>query len=99
MINHVVLFKLKDYPQNKKVEIIAELKEKLLTLKGKIEELKHIEVGENYEIEAKSYDMALITHFENIDDLDVYRVHPEHLKVVKRIGETTVARAAVDYEF
>ncbi len=99
MINHVVLFKLKDYPEKEKVVIIAELKEKLLALKGKIAELKHIEVGENYEINAKSYDLALLTHFENIEDLDVYRVHPEHLKVVERISATTVARAAVDFKF
>lgn len=99
MINHVVLFKLKDYPAKEKTEIIAELKAMLLGLKDKIAELKYIEVGENYELDSKSYDMALLTHFESVEDLDVYRVHPEHLKVVKRIGETTEARAAVDFNF
>ena len=44
-------------------------------------------------------DICLISHFENMEDLDVYRVHPEHMKVVKLVGETTVSRAAVDYEF
>lgn len=99
MINHVVLFKLKEYPNDEKVKIIAELKEKLLALKGKIAELKHIEVGENYELDSKSYDLALLSHFNNVADLDAYRVHPEHKKVVARIGETTVARAAVDFNF
>ncbi|MDX8341021.1 Dabb family protein [Draconibacterium sp. IB214405] len=99
MINHVVLFKLKDYPAEEKTEIIAELKAMLLGLKGKIAELKHIEVGENYELDSKSFDLALITHFESVEDLDVYRVHPEHMKVVKRVGETTEARAAVDFNF
>lgn len=99
MINHVVLFKVKEYPSEEKTEIIAELKAMLLDLKDKIAELKHIEVGENYELNSKSYDIALISHFDSIEDLDAYRVHPEHLKVVKRVGETTEARAAVDFNF
>ena len=99
MINHVVLFKLKQYPAEEKSKILAELKTSLLALKGKISELKYIEVGENYELDSKSYDLALLTHFETIADLDVYRVHPEHMKVVKFVGEVTEARAAVDFKF
>lgn len=99
MINHVVLFKLKDYPENEKVKVIAELKKMLEGLKNKISEIKYMEVGTNYELQAKSYDIALLSHFENVEDLDKYRVHPEHLKVVERIKETTIERAAVDYSF
>lgn len=99
MINHVVLFKLNSYSKQEKLAVITELKTALEGLKEKIEEVKHLEVGVNYELDAKSYDLVLISHFESLEDLDRYRVHPEHLKVVKRIGETTSARAAVDYEF
>ena len=99
MINHVVLFKLKDYPQQEKEIVVAELKAMLEGLKQKIDEVKFLEVGVNYELESKSYDLALISHFDSIDDLDKYRVHPEHQKVVNRIGETTVSRAAVDFNF
>jgi len=99
MINHLVLFKVNEYPVEKKAEIITELKGLLYGLKDKIQEVKHIEVGLNYEPDAKSYDIALISHFDSIEDLDKYRIHPEHLKVVARIGETTSQRAAVDFEF
>ena len=68
-------------------------------LKDKIAEVKFIEVGLNFEMDAKSHDICLLSHFETMEDLDKYRVHPEHLKVVKRIGETTISRAAVDYIF
>ncbi len=97
MINHIVLFKLKDYPKEEKAQITAELKEMLESLQKKIFEVKFIEVGVNYELESKSYDLALISHFESVNDLDAYRVHPEHLKVVERVNETTAERAAVDY--
>lgn len=99
MINHVVLFKLKDFPAGEKEKVLTELKLLLEGLKDKISEVKYLEVGLNYEVDSKSHDIALISHFESIEDLDKYRIHPEHLKVVARFGETTVTRAAVDYEF
>ena len=40
MINHVVLFKLKDYSEAEKPMVIAEMKSLLEGLKGKIEELR-----------------------------------------------------------
>lgn len=99
MINHVVLFKLKGYPEAEKVAVLRKIKEALESLKDKIEQIKYLEVGLNYELNAKSYDVCLISHFESLADLDVYRVHPEHLKVVELVQETTVERAAVDFEF
>lgn len=99
MINHVVLFKLKDFPSDKKKEVLTELKLLLEGLKEKIQEVKFIEVGLNYDLNASSHDICLLSHFETFEDLDTYRVHPEHLKVVERIKETTVSRAAVDYLF
>jgi hypothetical protein len=99
MINHVVLFKLKNFPAGEKEEVLAELKSLLEGLKDTIKEAKFIEVGLNYEVDSKSHDICLLSHFETIEDLDKYRVHPEHLKVVARIGETCESRAAVDYIF
>jgi len=100
MINHVVLFKLKKYAsESEKQDIIGSIEDGLLGLKEKITELKHIEVGVNYELAAKSYDICLITHFENIQDLDAYRIHPEHLIIAELIGQHAVERAAVDFEF
>lgn len=100
MISHVVLFKLKEFPSpEEKKEVLNQFEAKLLALKGFIPELKHIEVGKHYLIDSPSYDLSLITHFDSIADLDVYRVHPEHLKVVEFVQEVTTERAAVDYEF
>jgi hypothetical protein len=99
MINHVVLFKLKEYPEEEKKLVREKIKSALEALKDKIQELQHLEVGLNYQLNAKSYDICLITHFESIADLDVYRVHPDHLAVFDLIKETTIERAAVDFRF
>jgi hypothetical protein len=93
MINHVVFFKLKD----KSAESIEKAKSTLMSMKGKILDLKHIEVGIDIVHTAESYDIALLTSFDNIEGLDAYRIHPEHLKVreyMLSVGEFVV----VDYE-
>ncbi len=100
MINHVVLFKLKKYnSESEKQDVIGSIEDALLDLSDKISELKYIEVGVNYELTSKSYDICLITHFETVDELDAYRVHPDHLKVGELIQQHVVERAAVDFEF
>lgn len=100
MINHVVLFKLKAFDTVlEKQNALDQFEAKLLELKKHIPELNYIEVGKHYSIDSPSYDLCLITHFDSIADLDVYRVHPEHVKVTDFVKQITVDRAAVDYEF
>jgi len=99
MINHVVLFKLNDFPEGEKQVVREKIKSLLEGLKGKISELKYIEVGLNIGSNTQGYDICLITHFENKAALDAYAIHPEHLKVVDYIRASTAARAAVDYSF
>jgi len=100
MINHVVLFKLKEFEsEDLKGVVRSKIEKALLALKDKIGEIKYMQVGENYELITASHDLCLITHFESIEDLEIYRVHPEHLKVIELIKANTVAKAAVDFEF
>jgi hypothetical protein len=100
MINHIVLFKLKKYDSElEKQNMIESIEDALLGLKSKISELIYIEVGINYELNAKSYDICLISHFANIQALDAYRTHPEHLIVADLIAKHAVERASVDFEF
>lgn len=100
MISHVVLFKLKKFDsESVKQNVISSIEDALLGLSGKIDELNFIEVGVNYELASKSYDICLITHFETVENLDAYRIHPEHLKVAELTGQHVVERAAVDFEF
>lgn len=99
MINHVVLFKLKDFPKEEKQVVRGKIKSMLEGLEGKIDELKYIEVGLNVDAQTSDYDICLMTHFESREDLKAYAVHPEHMKVVDYIRASTAARAAVDYSF
>ncbi|MDC1105595.1 Dabb family protein [Prolixibacteraceae bacterium] len=100
MINHTVLFKVKDFqqPEDKKAAL-EEVKAALMGLDGKIEQLKYIEVQLHHSLESDSFDIALITHFETLVDVDIYQEHPLHQDVVKVVKQYAVGRACVDFEF
>ncbi len=98
MFNHIVLFKLKDFQDEaQKSQVRSQITGSLIELKGKIAELKQIEVGENFELNAASFDISLITRFDSAEGFEVYRDHPEHLKVVELVRANTVDRTVVDY--
>jgi len=100
MINHIVLFKLNEFEnEDLKAVVRNKITHALLALKDKIEVLKFIQVGQNFELMSPSYDIGLITHFDTLSDLEVYRIHPEHLKVVELIKSNTNGRAVIDFEF
>ncbi|MGG1520225.1 Dabb family protein [Paenibacillus oryzisoli] len=74
MLTHVVFFKLKD----RSPEAIEATKAVLTNMEGKIPVLKSIEVGTDVLHSERSYDIALITRFDSLDDLKVYDKHPIH---------------------
>ncbi|MCL1822408.1 MAG: Dabb family protein [Prolixibacteraceae bacterium] len=99
MINHIVLFKLKPFSADEKVEILNELKFKIEELNNVISKLVSLEVGLNHESFPGNYDLALIARFDSFENLDAYQSHPAHQKVLTRIKEVIEAREAVDFEY
>jgi len=100
MIKHIVIFKLKDSANGNSIADNAEeLKIQLLRLKNKIKEILEIEVGiKSVKASDTNYDLILTTKFDGFDELDIYRVHPEHVKVVQFVSEISNERVAIDYD-
>lgn len=94
MIKHIVFWQIKD--ELEKQIVMPKMKEMLLSLVGKIDGLKSMEVGFNYN--GGEYDIALYSVFENKEALAVYANHPDHLVVKKYVHEVIKGRTAVDYE-
>jgi hypothetical protein len=80
-----------------KDEIYEQIKEKVLSLKEFIPEIKHIEVGRNITASINAYDVVLYSEFDSKEDLDTYLVHPEHVKVADFIKTVISDRKVVDY--
>ena len=94
MIVHIVMFKFKE---ENKVSNIKKVEVELKGLLNKIDELKMIEVGVNFNQSERAFDLSLYSTFETKDDLKAYAVHPEHLKVVELIKSVTTESKVVDY--
>lgn len=94
MITHIVFFKLKDNSKEK----VSHLRDLLMGMKGKIEVLRSIEAGIDIVRSERSYDLALVTKFDSLKDLDAYQVNPVHMEVAKYIATVKESAVAVDYE-
>ena len=98
MLKHIVLFKLKPRAEGaSKEENARKIKRDLEALKGKIPQIRHLEVGINSILSDVAYDVAIYSEFANEADLTTYARHPEHLKLVEFIGKVRESRAVVDY--
>jgi hypothetical protein len=94
MIVHIVMFKFKE--DNKALNM-ARVQKKLQDLEDKIDVLRSMEVGINFNESQRAMDMSLYSTFESTRDLKTYQEHPEHQKVVDLIKEVTVESKVVDY--
>lgn len=94
MIRHVVCFKLKD---NSK-EMRDKTKEVLLSMKGKVELLRDIEVGVDFLGSPRSYDVMLSVVLDNPEALEAYQKDPYHCDVVKtHMHEVMEGSVSMDY--
>ena len=95
MIRHIVLFKIKDEYKDE----IPQLVQNFYGMKGRIEGLVDLESGADFLHSGRSYDLALLTVFENREAFEAYQTHPVHQPVRKRMHEVRSASVACDFEF
>lgn len=99
MIKHIVLFKMRDdIDASQKETELNVIKAGLEALLGIVPSLRSMEVGINCN-PAEKFDLALISTFDDLDGLNAYAVHPDHLAVGKRIRAMLDVRACNDFEF
>ncbi|MDD6884482.1 MAG: Dabb family protein [Eubacteriales bacterium] len=94
MIRHIVLFNIKE---EYKAEI-PQLVQNFYGMKGKIEGLLELEAGQDILGSERSYDLGLVTLFENRAAFDAYQTHPAHMPVKKRMHEVRSGSVSCDFE-
>ena len=99
MIKHIVSWKLSRKNGEKEVQINADaIKSALDKLPALIEQIKFFEVGKNLSSSKNAYDLILVSEFDSMEALEIYRQHPEHQKVVQLIGKHAEKSMVVDYQ-
>jgi len=94
MVKHIVMFNFKD---DNKEENLLKAKEMLEALLVTVPTLNKMEVGINFSEEDRAMDMSLYSEFDNVEGLELYANHPEHLEVVKFIKSVATASKVSDY--
>lgn len=95
MIRHIVLFRIKDEFKGEIPQLIRNFE----GMRGKIEGMLELQAGQDVLHSERSYDLALITVFEDMDAFKAYQTHPVHMPVRKRMHEVRSASVACDFEF
>ncbi|NDW11516.1 Dabb family protein [Bacteroides sp. 214] len=99
MIKHIVLFKLKsEIPTDEKLIIMKAFKSAIESLPPKISIIRNIEVGLNINA-SETWDIALYSEFDSLEDLKTYATHPDHVAAASIISDVKENRSCVDYEF
>ena len=99
MIKHIVMWKFKDFAEGAtKQENILKVKSMLEALPGKIDFIREMQVNVNVNPKEGMYDAVLISAFDSLEDVERYRVHPEHKKISSFVALIREGRASVDYE-
>lgn len=96
MLKHVVLFKFrKDVSESTIAPVIKALGE----LPSKIAVVREFVFGRDVLHSERSYDLALVSSFDNLEDMKKYQVNPEHQAVATRLREISESIVTVDFEF
>lgn len=94
MFTHIVLIRLKDSSPAS----VADTRARLAGMAQSIETLRGLEVGVDVTRSGRSYDLALITRFDDAAGYAVYREHPVHVPVLAHMHEAAESTVAVDFE-
>jgi hypothetical protein len=96
MIKHIVMFKVKPEAEaDEWKKVLADLRK----LPDKIDVIREYEVGEDVLRSPRSWDAVLVSTFDDLEALQTYARHEDHVEVALRIQGLVEMVASVDYEF
>jgi len=99
MVKHIILWTLKDMPEEEKIKVKKDIKTSLEALQGKIPGLKEIKVNIDGRLASSTADLMLDTTFDNEDSLKGYAKHPEHVAAADTyVRPFTAIRSCLDFE-
>lgn len=98
MVKHIILWKLKEMPEEEKAERVKKIKEGLEGLSGKIPGMVDIKVNID-KLNTSTADAMLDSTFESAEALSLYSSHPDHVKVADTFIRPYIEiRSCMDYE-
>ena len=94
MLRHCVFLKYRDGTSAAHVTAFCE---RMLALRGTIDEIRHLEIGRDELGDARSWDLVLLMEFASVAALRAYQRHPQHLAVMAFNDPFVANVASVDF--
>jgi hypothetical protein len=95
MVRHIILYKFRtSVSEEQRQNAINTLR----ALGQSIPEVREWSIGEQALPSSKAYDLAQVSGFENLESLERYRNHPNHIRVKSLLSEIA-DWVVVDYEY
>jgi hypothetical protein len=91
------MFKTRPMPEEEKTIAIERLKRAIDALEQEVPQVKFLQTGINFNTRPQAFDLVLISDFEREEDLDIYRDHPQHQRVMDIIHEAVDKVHVVDF--
>ncbi len=96
MLKHVVFMKFEEGTTDAEV---SALEKALGELPAKVPEIRGFQFGRDIIRSERSCDFALISDFDNLEAMQRYQVHPDHVRVIGIVRNLSVSIQAVDFEY
>ena len=96
MVKHIVMFKLKGTPEERK-RVAEEFAAAINALPAQIDVLRSVESAINSN-PAETWDVVLTATLDTMEDVEKYARHPAHVAAATILGPWKENRACVDYE-
>ena len=99
MIKHIVFWKInRDGTAEERQATVEAFRQKTAYLKSIIPEIREATVGANMN-KGDVFHVCIDSVFEDVDQLNTYINHPEHLKVREFMNSVSYDKTVFDYEF
>jgi len=99
VLRHIVMWKLKDHAEGAdRAENAKKLKTTLETCRSIVKGQGHFEVGIAQPGFEATYDVVLVSDFDDKAALDAYQNHPKHLAIKDFVAAVREGRQCIDYE-
>jgi len=95
MLTHVVLFKFK--PETT-ADQITRLVDGFKGLPAVIAEIREFRVGRDVVRSERSYDLALVSAFDDLAAMQRYQEHPAHQELAAQVRAACAGAVAVDFD-
>lgn len=98
MVKHIIIWTLKEMPEDEKAKVKEGIKSGLEGLEGIVPQIKDIKVVIDH-LPSSTGDLMLDSTFESAEDLAGYSKHPAHVAVAnEKVRPYTANRACLDFE-